>query len=153
MGSSPKSTLPQRGIIGGAFASYAVARRKRLEAIRKEELRSSLADIGKVVSLLILTALIAPVLVIILSKGVVVVVLPIIAILIVVLYGWRSREIANRELEKIFKAFADSLAQSFKKSECRFRSFPSCYEPSCKTMLSGLDFLLPRMSFPIWLMV
>ena len=99
----------------GAFASYAVARRKRLSARRKEELRSSLADIGKVVSLLILIALIAPVLVIIPGIGVVVVVLPIVGILIVVLYGWKSWETAKEELEKVFKAFADSLAKSFEK--------------------------------------
>jgi hypothetical protein len=47
--------------------------------------------------------------------GVVTVVLPIIGILIVVLYGWRSWEIAKEELEKVFKAFADSLAKSFEK--------------------------------------
>lgn len=70
---------------------------------------------GKVVSLLILIALIAPVLVIIPGIGVVVVVLPIISILVVVLYGWRSWEIAKGELEKVFKAFADSLAKSFEK--------------------------------------
>jgi hypothetical protein len=98
-----------------AFASYAVARRKRLTAKRKEELRSSLTDMGRVVSLLILIALIAPVLVIIPGIGVVAVVLPIIGILIVVLYGWRSWEIAKEELEKVFKAFADSIAKSFEK--------------------------------------
>jgi len=98
-----------------AFASYAVARRKRLTAKRKEELRSALAEIGKVVSLLILIALIAPVLVIIPGIGVAVVVLPIIGILIVVLYGWKSWEIAKEEVEKVFKAFADSLAKSFEK--------------------------------------
>jgi cobalamin synthase len=97
----------------GAFASYAVARRKRLAAKRKEELRSSLADMGKVVSLLILIALIAPVLVIIPGIGIVAVMLPIIGILIVVLYGWKSWEITKEELEKVFKAFADSLAKSF----------------------------------------
>jgi hypothetical protein len=99
----------------GAFASYAVARRKRLAATRKEELRSSLADMGKVVSLLILIALIAPVLVIIPGIGVVVVILPIVGILVVVLYGWRSWEVAKEELEKVFKVFADSLAKSFEK--------------------------------------
>jgi hypothetical protein len=98
-----------------AFASYAVARRKRLAASRKEELRSAIADMGKVVSLLILIALIAPVLVIIPGIGVAAVVLPIIGILIVVLYGWRSWETAKTELEKVFKAFADSLAKSFEK--------------------------------------
>lgn len=55
---------------------------------------------GKVVSLLILIALIAPVLVIIPDMGVVAVILPIIGILIVVLYGWRSWEITKEELEK-----------------------------------------------------
>jgi small-conductance mechanosensitive channel len=98
-----------------AFASYAVAHRKRLAARRREELRSSLADMGKVVSLLILIALIAPVLVIIPGIGVAVVVLPIIGILVAVLYGWRSWEITKDELEKIFKNFADSLAKSFEK--------------------------------------
>jgi len=98
-----------------AFASYAVARRKRLTAKRREQLRSSLADMGNVVSLLIMIAMIAPVLVIIPGIGVVVVVLPIIGILIVVLYGWRSWEIAKEELEKVLKAFADSLAKSFEK--------------------------------------
>jgi hypothetical protein len=106
----------------GAFAGYAVARRKRLTARRREELRNSLADMGKVVSLLILIALIAPVLVIIPGIGVVAVVLPIIGILIVVLYGWRSWEIAKEELEKVFKAFADSIAKSFEKRERRSRS-------------------------------
>jgi cobalamin synthase len=99
----------------GAFASYAVARRKRLAAKRKEELRSSLADMGKVVSLLILIALITPVLVIIPGIGVVAVVLPIIGILIVVLYGWKSWEIVEEELEKVFKGFADGIAKSFEK--------------------------------------
>jgi len=98
-----------------AFAAYAVKRRKRLTARRKEELRIALAEMGKVVSLLILIALIAPVLVIIPGIGVVVVVLPIVGILIVVLYGWRSWEIAKEELEKVFKTFADSLARSFDK--------------------------------------
>ena len=98
-----------------AFASYAVARRRRLTAKRKEELRSSLADMGRVVSLLILIGLIAPVLVIIPGIGVVVVVLPITGVLIVALYGWRSWEIAKEELEKIFKAFADGIAKSFEK--------------------------------------
>jgi hypothetical protein len=78
----------------GAFASYAIARRKRL-ATRKEELRSSLADMGKVVSLLILIALIAPVLVIIPGIGVVAVVPPITCIPIVVLYGSRGWEVAK----------------------------------------------------------
>ena len=99
----------------GAFASYAVARRKRLAAARKEELRGAIADMGKVISLLILLALIAPVLVIIPGIGVVAVVLPIISILIVVLYGWRSWEVAKIELEKVFKAFADTIAKSFEK--------------------------------------
>lgn len=45
----------------------------------------------------------------------VVVVLPIIFILIVVLYGWRSWEVAKKELEKVFKAFADGIAKSFEK--------------------------------------
>ena len=98
-----------------AFAGYAVTRKKRLTAKRREQLRSSLADMGKVVSLLILIALIAPVLIIIPGIGVVVVVLPIIGILIVVLYGWRSWEIAKEELEKVFKAFADGIAKSFEK--------------------------------------
>jgi len=98
-----------------AFASYAVARRKRLSARRKYELRNSLADMGRVVSLLILIALIAPVLVIIPGIGVAVVVLPILGILVVVLYGWRSWDVAKDELEKIFKTFADSLAKSFEK--------------------------------------
>jgi hypothetical protein len=106
-----------RDLLGlmGAFADYAVARRKRLTVKRKEELRSALAEMGKVVSLLILIALIAPVLVIIPGIGIAAVVLPIIAILIVVLYGWKSWEIAKEELEKVFKAFADSLAKSFEK--------------------------------------
>jgi len=99
----------------GAFASYAVARRKRLAAARKEELKSSLADMGKAVSLLILLALISPVLIIIPGIGVMVVVFPIIGILIVALYGWRSWEIAKDELEKVFKAIADSIAKSFEK--------------------------------------
>jgi len=99
----------------GAFASYAVAKRKRLTAKKRQELRGSLTDMGRAVSLLILIALIAPVLVIIPGIGVVVVVLPIIGVLIVVLYGWRSWEIAKEELEKVFKAFADSIAESFEK--------------------------------------
>jgi hypothetical protein len=99
----------------GAFASYAVARRKRLTGKRREQLRGCLLDLGKVVALLILIALAAPVLVIIPGLGVVVVVLPIIGVLIVMLYGWRSWEIAKREIEKVFKAFADSIAKSFEK--------------------------------------
>ncbi len=99
----------------GAFASYAVARRKRLTGKRKEEFRSSLADMGKAVSLLILIALIAPVMVIIPGIGVVAAILPIMGMLIVVLYGWRSWEIAKEELEKVFEAFAGSLAKSFEK--------------------------------------
>jgi cobalamin synthase len=98
-----------------AFAGYAVARRKRLAAKRKEQLRDSLSDLGEVVSLLILIALIAPILVIIPGIGVMVVVLPIIGILIVALYGWRSWEIAREELEKVFKTFADSIAKSFRR--------------------------------------
>jgi len=101
--------------LAGAFASYAAARRKRLAVARKEELRGAIADMGKVISLLILLALIAPVLVIIPGIGVVAVALPIIGILIVVLYGWRSWEIAKEELEKVFKAFADGIAKSFEK--------------------------------------
>jgi hypothetical protein len=99
----------------GAFAGYAVTRRKRLTAKRREEVRSALGEMGKVVSFLILLALIAPVLVIIPGVGVVVVVLPIVAILVVVLYGWRSWEVAKEELKKVFKAFADGLAKSFEK--------------------------------------
>ena len=98
-----------------AFAGYAVARKKRLTAKRKEELRKALADMGKVLSLLILIALIAPVLVVIPGIGIIVVILPIISVLIVVLYGWRSWEVAKEELEKVFKTFADSLAKSFEK--------------------------------------
>ena len=98
-----------------AFATYAVARRRRLTGKRREQLRGCLLDLGKVVALLILIALAAPVLIIIPGLGVVVVVLPIIGVLIVVLYGWRSWEIAKREIEKVFKTFADSIAKSFEK--------------------------------------
>ena len=98
-----------------AFAKYAVARKKRTTAKRKEELRSSLADIGKAVTFLILIALIAPVLVIIPGVGVVVVLLPIIGIIIVALYGWKSWEVTKEELEKTLKTFADSIAKSFEK--------------------------------------
>lgn len=101
--------------LSNSFASYAVARRKGLTPYRKERLRSSLADIGKTVSLLILLALISPVLIIIPGIGVVVVTLPIISILIVALYGWKSWEIAKEELERIFKAFAKGLAKAFEK--------------------------------------
>jgi len=102
-------------LLTAAFANYAVERRKRLAAKRREELRNCFADMGKAVSLLILIALIAPVLVVIPGIGVVVVVMPIVGILIVVLYGWKSWEIAKEELEKIFKAFADGIAKSFEK--------------------------------------
>jgi len=101
--------------LSNAFASYAVAKRKRLTAPAKERLRSSLADIGKAVSLLILLALIAPVLIIIPGIGVIAVVLPIVGILVLALYGWRSWEAVEEELEKIFKAFANSLGKSFEK--------------------------------------
>jgi len=105
----------------GAFAKYAVNRRKRLSASRKEELKNSLSDMGRAVSLLILIALIAPVLVIIPGIGVVVVVLPIIGILIILLYGWRSWDVVREELEKVFRAFADSAAKSFEKDESQGR--------------------------------
>jgi hypothetical protein len=101
--------------LSNAFANYAVAKRKRLTASAKERLRGSLADIGKAVSLLILVALIAPVLIIIPGIGIIAVMLPIVGILVVVLYGWKSWETIKGELEKIFKAFADSLAKSFEK--------------------------------------
>ena len=101
--------------LSNAFASYAVAKRKRLTAPAKERLRSSLADIGKAVSLLILLALIAPVLIIIPGIGVIAVVLPIVGILVLALYGWRSWPAVEEELEKIFKAFANSLGKSFEK--------------------------------------
>jgi hypothetical protein len=101
--------------LSNAFASYAVAKRKRLTAPAKERLRSSLADIGKAVSLLILLAFVAPVLTIIPGIGVMAIVLPIVAVLVVALYGWKSWETVKGELEKIFKAFADSLAKSFEK--------------------------------------
>ena len=99
----------------GAFASYAVERRKRLSAARRKELETALAELGKVVSLLVLLALISPVIAIIPGVGVVVVVLPIIGILVLALYGWRSWEVVKEELEKVFKAFADSVAKSFEK--------------------------------------
>jgi len=98
--------------LSDAFATYAVARRKGLTPSRRERLRSALADIGKVISFLILLALISPVLVVIPGVGVVVVILPIIAVLIVVLYGWKSGEIVKEELEKIFKTLAESLAKA-----------------------------------------
>jgi Flp pilus assembly protein TadB len=97
------------------FAAYAVARRKRLTAKKKEELRTALANMGEVVSFLILIALIAPVVAIIPGVGVVVVVLPIMCVLIVVLYGWRSWEVARDEFDRAFKRFADSIAKSFEK--------------------------------------
>jgi len=103
-----------RGLTG-AFADFAVAKRKRLAARRREELRDSFADMGKLISLLILMALIAPVLVIIPGVGIVVVILPIVGIMMVMLYGWKSWETAKEELERIFKAFADSMAKSFEK--------------------------------------
>jgi hypothetical protein len=101
--------------LSNAFASYAVAKRKRLTAPAKERLRSSLADIGKAVSLLILLALIAPVLIIIPGIGVIAVILPIVGILVLALYGWKSWEAVEEELQKIFKAFANSVAKSFEK--------------------------------------
>lgn len=101
--------------LSNAFASYIVERRKGLTRKRKEEVESSFADLGKAISLLILLALISPVLVIIPGIGVVVVALPIIGILIVVVYGWASWGVIKEELEKIFKAFAESLAKTFEK--------------------------------------
>jgi uncharacterized membrane protein len=98
--------------LSNAFASYAVAKRKRLTAPAKERLRSSLADIGKAVSLLIL---LAPVLIIIPGIGVIAVILPIVGILVLALYGWKSWEAVEEELQKIFKAFANSVAKSFEK--------------------------------------
>ncbi len=99
--------------LSNAFATYAVARRRRLTPSRRERLRSALADIGKIISLLILLALISPVLVVIPGVGVVAVMLPIVGVLIVVLYGWKSWEIAGAELERILKIFAESLAKAF----------------------------------------
>jgi hypothetical protein len=44
-----------------------------------------------------------------------VVTLPVVAVFIVFLYGWRSWETIRDELERLFKAFADSIAKSFEK--------------------------------------
>jgi hypothetical protein len=52
-------------------------------------------------------------LIVIPGVGVVVVMLPIVGVLIMLLYGWKSWRIAKEELEKIFKAFAESLAKAF----------------------------------------
>lgn len=99
--------------LSDAFASYAVVRRKGLTRSRRERLRGALANIGKIISFLILLALISPVLIVIPGFGVVVVILPIVGVLIVLLYGWKSWGIAKEELEKIFKAFAESLVKAF----------------------------------------
>jgi len=101
--------------LSNAFANHAVSKRRRLTAQAKERLRNSLADIAKAVSILILLALIAPVLIIIPGIGVIALALPIIGILVVAFYGLRSWETVKKELEKMFKAFADSLAKSFEK--------------------------------------
>jgi len=101
--------------LSNSFASYAVARRKRLTTRRKTQLSRALADIGKAVSLLILLALIAPVLIIIPGIGVIVVTLPVVGILVVLVYGWKSWDIVKDELQRIFKVFADGLAKSFEK--------------------------------------
>jgi hypothetical protein len=41
--------------------------------------------------------------------------LPFMGILVVALYGWNRWETLKEELQKIFEAFADSLAKSFQK--------------------------------------
>ena len=98
-----------------AFADYAVARKKRLSVASKKRLRDAFADLGRVVSILIVVAVIAPVLVIIPGIGVVAVVLPIVAVIVVVIYGWGSWEIVKEELHKIFEAFAEGVAKAFEK--------------------------------------
>jgi len=98
-----------------AFASYVVAKRRGPTTAMKAQLKEALEDVGKAVSLLILIALLAPVLVIIPGIGVAVIALPLISLLIVALYGWKSWGICKEELEKIFKAFAEGLAKAFEK--------------------------------------
>ncbi len=101
--------------LSDAFADFAVAKRKRISAAAKKRLRDALADIGRVVSLLIVLALIAPVLIIIPGIGVVAAILPIVGIVVVAIYGWKSWEIVREELQKIFDVFAKSLAKAFEK--------------------------------------
>ncbi|HKM50281.1 MAG TPA: hypothetical protein VJZ75_03790 [Candidatus Bathyarchaeia archaeon] len=101
--------------LSDAFANYAVANKRRLSIDAKKRLRDALADIGRVVSLLIVLALIAPVLIIIPGIGVVAAILPIVGIGVVAVYGWKSWEIVREELQKIFEVFAKSLAKAFEK--------------------------------------
>ncbi len=101
--------------LSDAFANYAVAKRKRLSVAAKKQLRDALADLGQVVSLLILLVLIAPVLIIIPGIGVAAVILPILAVFVVAIYGWKSWEIVREELQKFFDVFAKSLAKAFEK--------------------------------------
>ena len=101
--------------LSDAFANYAVAKRKRTSAAAKKRLRDALANIGQVLSLLIVLVLLAPILIIIPGIGVVAVLLPIVGIIIVLIYGWESWEIVREELRKFFDAFARSLAKAFEK--------------------------------------
>lgn len=101
--------------LSNAFANFAVAKKKRISANAKKQLRDALADIGQVISLLVVLALIAPVLIIIPGIGVVAAILPIVGIVVVAIYGWKSWEIVRAELQKIFEAFAESLAKAFEK--------------------------------------
>jgi hypothetical protein len=101
--------------LSDSFASYMVDQRKHLTPKRKEEIRGAFANLGKVVTFLILLALISPVLIIIPGIGVIAVAIPLMAVFIVVVYGWGSWEIVKEELEKIFKTFSESFAKTFEK--------------------------------------
>jgi hypothetical protein len=101
--------------LSDAFADYAVAKRKRLSPAAKKRLRDAFADVGRVISLLIVLVLIAPVLIIIPGIGVAAALLPIVGVVAVAVYGWRSWEIIRDDLQKIFETFAKSVAKAFEK--------------------------------------
>jgi hypothetical protein len=62
-----------------------------------------------------LAPFISPVLIIIPGIGVIAVAIALIAVFIVVVYGWGSWEIVKEELEKIFKTFSEGLAKTLEK--------------------------------------
>jgi ABC-type bacteriocin/lantibiotic exporter with double-glycine peptidase domain len=101
--------------LSNGFAAYVAAKRRRMTHAARAKFQASVAELGKMISLLVMLVMIAPILVVIPAIGVIAILLPVAAVVIIALYGLESWETLKRELERMFKTFAQDLSKAFEK--------------------------------------
>jgi len=101
--------------LSNGFAAYLAAKRKHMTRTARAKFQASVAELGKMISLLVMLVMIAPILIVIPAIGAIAILLPIAAMVIIALYGLESWETLKKELEKTFKTFTQDLSKAFEK--------------------------------------